>query len=53
MKRDFSLDKKSHGYEISSISDGAVQFAAQILVRKIMRKCRTDEVSVSVVSLAA
>jgi len=44
MRRNFRLVKKSHGYVISSILDGTVQFFAQILARKITRKCRIDEV---------
>jgi len=52
MKSDFRLVKKSRGYTISSISDGVVQFVAQILVGKIMPKCCADEVMTPVVSLA-
>lgn len=38
---------------IRSIFDGAMQFFAQILDWKIMRKCHADEVSTLVVYLAA
>lgn len=53
MKEKLKLIKNSHGYSISSITDPAVRVATQILVGKIMRKCRTDEALTLVVSLAA
>lgn len=52
MKTKFGLIKKLHRYSIHSIQDQAVQFDAEILVRKIKRKCCVDEVLVLVVSLA-
>ena len=50
MKEKFSLVKKSHGYDINSIDDQGVCFAMHILVGKIMRKCKANEVPV-VISL--
>ena len=44
--------KKSCGYDINSISDQGVSFVAHILVRKIIRKWRANEVPTTVVSLA-
>ena len=52
MKEKYGLVKKSHGYKINSIKDQGVQFTADILVWKIMRKCRANEVPIVVVSLA-
>jgi len=42
--------EKSHGYDINSIDDQGVCFAMHILVGKIMRKCKANEVPV-VISL--
>lgn len=53
MKIKFRLVKKSRGYAISFISDGVVEFSAQILEGKILWKCPVNEVSAPVVSLAA
>jgi len=53
MKDKFKLVKKSCGYSISSIMDPAMKVVTKILARKVMRKCRVDEVPVPVVSLAA
>jgi len=52
MKETFRLVKKSHGYEINSIGDHHFCFTAHILVGKIMRKCRGNEVPSILVSLA-
>jgi len=52
MKERFNLVKKSQGYDINSIDDQGVCFVVHILERKIMRKCRVNEVLASVVSLA-
>lgn len=52
MKEKFRLVNKSHKYEIKSIKDHGAHFIAHILVGKIMRKCRANEVLVVVVSLA-
>lgn len=51
MKEKFGLGKKFHRYEINSIEDQGVCFTAHILVGKIMRKCRANEVLATVVSL--
>jgi len=53
MKEKFKLVKKPWGYAISSISDPTVKVAMQILVGKVMRKCRADEVPTPIVALAA
>ena len=53
MKKKFKLEKKKRGYAISSINNRAVKVATQILVGKVMRKCRADEVTMLVVALAA
>lgn len=53
MKDKFKLVKKSRGYSITSINDPTVEVAMQILVAKVMRKCRTDKVSAPVVLLVA
>lgn len=52
MKEKFKLVKKSHGYAISSICDPVVKVATYILVGKVMRKCRANEVPMPVVVLA-
>jgi len=52
MKEKFRMVKKSCGYDINSISDQGVSFVAHILVRKIIRKWRANEVPTTVVSLA-
>jgi len=52
MKDKFGITKKSRGYNINSISDQQVHFSVHILERKIMRKCRENEVLAVVVSLA-
>ena len=53
MKDKFKLSKKLCSYSISSITDPAVKVATQIFAGNIMRKCRANEVSALVVSLAA
>jgi len=53
MKNKYGLVRGNMGYDIKSISDQAVCFATHILAENIMRKCRTIEFPVSVVSLAA
>ena len=52
MKKKYKLEKKKRGYSISSINNKAVRVTTQILVSKVMRKCRADEVPTLVVSLA-
>jgi len=52
MKTKYKLEKKKRGYAISSIKDKGVHVATQILADKVMRKCRTNEVSALVVTLA-
>jgi len=51
MKKKYKLEKKKRGYDISSIKDKALHVATQILVGKVMRKFRTDEVPAPVVAL--
>lgn len=53
MKIEFGLIKKSCEYSIHSILDQVVQFSAQILAGKIMRKCCTGKFPTPVISLAA
>lgn len=53
MKAKFKLEKKKIGYTISSINNKEVKVVTQILVGKVMRKCRMDEVPVPVIELAA
>lgn len=53
IKDKFKLVKKLCGYSISIITDPIVKVDTQILVGKIMRKCRIDEVRTLDVSLAA
>lgn len=53
MKDKFKLVNKPRKYSISSTTDLSVKVATQILARKIMRKCRVDDLSTLVVSLAA
>jgi len=52
MKAKFRLEKKKRGYAISSINNKAVRVATQILVGKVMRKCRMDEVPALMVAFA-
>jgi len=52
MKEKFKLVKKSHGYTISRICDPVVKVETQILVGKVMQKCRTDQVLAPIVALA-
>ena len=52
MKKKYKLEKKKRGYTISSIKDKAVHTATQLLVGKVMRQCRGDEVPAPVVALA-
>lgn len=53
MKHKFKLVKKLHGYLITNIIDPALKVSTQILASKVIRKCRADEVSALLVSLAA
>jgi len=52
MKKKYKLEKKKRGYAIRSIKDKRVRVATELLDGKVMRKCRSDEVPVLVVSLA-
>jgi len=47
------LEKKKWGYAISSINNTIVKVSTQILVGKVMRKCRMDEVPALVIALEA
>lgn len=51
MKAKYKLEKKRTGYVISSIKDNVVHVVTQLLARKVMRKCRTDEVPAPMVAL--
>jgi len=44
MEKEYGLVKKLCGYSILSIQDLELQFDAQILASKIMKKCHLDEV---------
>lgn len=52
MKKKYKLEKKKRGYAISNIKEKLVHVVTQILVGRVMRKCRANEVSTSVVALA-
>jgi len=52
MKKKYKLAKKKRGYAISSINDKAVRVVTQMLVGKVMCKCRAEEVPTSMVALA-
>jgi len=52
MKTKYKLEKKKRGYAISNIKEKGVCIATQLVVGKVMRKCRADEVLVPVVTLA-
>ena len=51
IKKKYKLAKKKRGYARSNINDKAVRVATQILLGKVMRKCRVDEVPTPVVAL--
>lgn len=53
MKEKFKIVKKPHGYTITIICDLAVKVVTQILVGKVMRKFRADEVLTPVIALVA
>lgn len=53
MKKKFELLKKLRGYSITSINNPMMKIATQILVDKVMRKSRGDEVSAPVILLFA
>ena len=53
MKKKIELIKKPHGYSITSINNPAVKIATKILARKVMRKCRANEVPAPVVTIVA
>jgi len=52
MKKKYKLEKNQRGYVISSILDKGVHIATQLLARKVMRKCSSNEVLAMVVVLA-
>lgn len=51
-KEKFKFEKKKRGYVISSINNKVEKVSTQILARKVMEKCRADEVLVPVIALA-
>ena len=53
MKKKFNLEKKKWVYAIYNINNPVVKVATQILARKVMRKCRMDEVLALVIALVA
>lgn len=50
-KKKYKLGKKKSGYTISKIKEKGVHLATQLLARKVMQKCRRDEVPTPVVAL--
>lgn len=50
-KKKYKLEKKKSGYAISSIKEKVVRVVTQILVGKVMCKCRVDELHAVVVAL--
>lgn len=53
MKKKFKLDKMKWGYAIFRINNPATKLATKILARKVMRKCRADDVPAPMISLAS
>ena len=53
MNDKFKLVNIPCGYLITSIIDPTVKVATQILAKKLMRKCRTEEVPKPVILLAS
>lgn len=51
MKSKFGIVKNSQGYDVNSIEDQWVCFSAHILVGKIIKNCRANEVPVAIFSL--
>lgn len=51
MKKKYKMEKWQRGYSIDNISDKAVHIATQLLVRKVMWKCCSNEVPLIVVAL--
>lgn len=52
MKPKYKLEKRKQGYVIASIKEKGVCIATQLLAGKLMRKCCTNEVPASVITLA-
>lgn len=52
MKAKYKLEKEKRAYAIASIKDKGVRVATQLLAGKVMRKCHTDEVLMSMIALA-
>ena len=52
MKKKYKLENKKRGYTISSLKDKVVRVATQILARKVMCKCRAEELPTPMVALA-
>jgi len=51
MKEKFRLVTKLWGYDINSIDEQGVHFIMHILAGKIMRKCKANEATATIVSL--
>ena len=51
MKEHFRLTKGKRGYQTLTIQHQNIRFAAELLACKLMRKCRTNEVSAPIVSI--
>ena len=52
MKDRFGLTKGKRGYQTLTIWHQSIRFAVDLLACKLMRKCRPNEVPVSIVSIA-
>ena len=53
MKECFGLTKGKRGYQTSTIRHENIHFTAELLACKLMWKCRLNEVSALIVSIAA
>ena len=53
MKDRFGLTKGKRGYQTSTIRHQNILFTTELLACKLMRKCRPNEVSAPIFSIAA
>ena len=53
MKERFGLTKGKRGYQTSTIQHQNIWFTVELLVFKLMEKCRPNEVPAPIVSIAA
>ena len=52
MKERFGLTKGKRGYQTSTIRQQNIHFATELLACKLMQKCKPNEVSAPIVSIA-